>query len=1032
MQLPGRLARWKGDGQNSPLPGAPGTDASSPQPDLFRDLTVVFGLLAVLSAILGLAGMHFGITILSSVYPGYRTIALSAALIWIVTGSLLSLNSLRPLRGAAAKAAMLVLGAIILLEAFELPLNIFGGHSAIEDFLTGIGALFLGPSSSPISPVASALIIGAAVSLFLIVRDPGKSPQNRSLRDAVGICGSIMGITSFTFVLSYIFGDPLLYGTQFIPMAAISALAAFFLGTGLVTAAGPEAVPLRYVTGATTRARLLRIFLPLFVGIILVQQIVFSTMYSHNLGRDAILTAGSLVIFVLVTGFFVSRISVTLGNALDRAEAELVRKNEDLGAMNEELIALEEELRQNIEELGKSETALRESLFFARNVLNNLFSFVGVTTPGGVLVEANRAPMEAAGITADECLNRFFWDGYWWCYDAEVQAKIRASCERAAAGETSRFDIQARMAGGSLMWIDYQIAPLRDSTGRIINLIPSGIDITERKRWEEALRESEQGLARSQMIAHLGSWDLDLVNNRLSWSDEVYRIFGLRPQEFRATYEAFLDAVHPEDRAAVDAAYSASLREGKDSYTIDHRVIQKDTGKVRHVHEKCEHLRDETGKIIRSAGMVHDITERKAAEEALRRAHDELEHRVQERTKELNLAVGAIGTERRRLYDVLETLPVYVCLLDRDYRMPFANKYFRDTFGYSETRCCHDFLFGLGKPCDTCETFTVMKTRAPHHWYWKGPNGRDYDIYDFPFYDTDGALLILEMGIDITVQKKAQEDLRKSHDILEERVRERTSELAGRNEDLNAANEELSCTQEELQQNLEELSRREHELSEALAEKDVLLSEIHHRVKNNLSAFISLLSLEGSYDDSPAGATLKKDLQNRARSMALIHETLYRTRKYSTVEMDLYLKTLVGQVTGTYALPGKLHVEVEAGGIVLDLSRATTCGLIVNELVTNSFKYAFSAPFDCTDPNGRTCIIAVTLQEEGEKYVLRIRDNGIGLPAGFDARNARSLGLKLVNFLAKHQLRATVDVRSGPGTEFELRFPVNQQFRKDP
>jgi two-component sensor histidine kinase len=114
------------------------------------------------------------------------------------------------------------------------------------------------------------------------------------------------------------------------------------------------------------------------------------------------------------------------------------------------------------------------------------------------------------------------------------------------------------------------------------------------------------------------------------------------------------------------------------------------------------------------------------------------------------------------------------------------------------------------------------------------------------------------------------------------------------------------------------------------------------------------------------------------------------------------------------------------------LSRATTCGLIVNELVTNSFKYAFSAPFDCTDTGGRICIIAVTLGEEGGNHVLRIRDNGIGLPAGFDARNARSLGLKLVNFLAKHQLRATVDVRSGPGTEFELRFPVNQQYGKDP
>lgn len=139
-------------------------------------------------------------------------------------------------------------------------------------------------------------------------------------------------------------------------------------------------------------------------------------------------------------------------------------------------------------------------------------------------------------------------------------------------------------------------------------------EIKEKQKVENALQENVLLLSKSQEIAHIGSWELDLVTNHLTWSDEVYRIFGVEPQEFQATYVAFLDAVHPSDRVKVDNSYTDSLQENITGYELDHRIIRRDNGEVRYVNEKCIHFRDNKNKIIRSIGMVLDVTDRKEIE----------------------------------------------------------------------------------------------------------------------------------------------------------------------------------------------------------------------------------------------------------------------------------------------------------------------------------------------------------------------------------------------------------------------------------
>ncbi len=139
-----------------------------------------------------------------------------------------------------------------------------------------------------------------------------------------------------------------------------------------------------------------------------------------------------------------------------------------------------------------------------------------------------------------------------------------------------------------------------------------------RKQAEEELKQSEELLKQTQEISHVGSWSLDLKKNKLTWSDEVYKIFGIKPQEFKASYEAFLEAVHPDDKTIVDQAYITAIN-NKKPYEIAHRILRPN-GEVRDVYEKSMDIIDETGKTIRSIGMVQDITERKKADEALRQA----------------------------------------------------------------------------------------------------------------------------------------------------------------------------------------------------------------------------------------------------------------------------------------------------------------------------------------------------------------------------------------------------------------------------
>src|SRR5581483_12346632 len=169
--------------------------------------------------------------------------------------------------------------------------------------------------------------------------------------------------------------------------------------------------------------------------------------------------------------------------------------------------------------------------------------------------------------------------------------------------------------------------------------------------------------------------------------------------------------------------------------------IRHASGKLTDVMYNATVYRNEAGEIEGVFAAARDITAAKKAQEA-------------------------VAAERQRLNGILEVLPAYVVLLTPDYHVPFANRIFRERFGDSHGKRCFEYLFGRTEPCEICETYKVLKTGAPGGWEWTGPDGRIYDIYDFPFTDTDGSTLILEMGIDITERKQAENHLTQQAALL--------------------------------------------------------------------------------------------------------------------------------------------------------------------------------------------------------------------------------------------------------------------------
>lgn len=264
-----------------------------------------------------------------------------------------------------------------------------------------------------------------------------------------------------------------------------------------------------------------------------------------------------------------------------------------------------------------------------RSVLNNLFAFVGVLEPDGTLVEANRAPLDAAGLEAKDVIGKKFWDCYWWNYSPSLQMQLKDACERARGGETVRYDVEVQVAGGHLIWLDFQLAPLRDADGEIVNLIPSGIDISERMTMVEALKASHHTF--QNLVAHspFGIYTVDADFRLAHVSDGAQPIFASVRPLIGHDFADALRIIWPEPFATAAIELFRNTLATGDTYRAPPPTVtrRQDSDEVESYDWMIERIAMPDGR----PGVVcnfYDLSERQRYDQHIRLLMREVNHRA--------------------------------------------------------------------------------------------------------------------------------------------------------------------------------------------------------------------------------------------------------------------------------------------------------------------------------------------------------------------------------------------------------------------
>ncbi len=605
----------------------------------------------------------------------------------------------------------------------------------------------------------------------------------------------------------------------------------------------------------------------------------------------------------------------------------VMSREQALREQNEELSMTEEELRQQVDEYLKSQDELLE----VNHALEALFkaaplAIVTFDAVGNVKMW-NPAAERIFGWGRDEVVG----GPYPLIPDGKTE-EFQSVLNRALSGETlAGIELHRRKKSGLSIDVSLDAAPLYNAKGEIAGVIALLADIGERKRAEKALWESDKRFTLFMDNLPARAYMKDVNGHYIYVNETLRRYFDERNIAWLGMRD---DDIWPDSTAALFKENDLFVLEKKTAVQVIEPVVEDD-GLSYWLDSKFPIL-NENGDAIIIAGVTVDITERKQAEDALQ-------------------------AERARLFSLLQGLPAYVYLKAPDHTVRFANSCFRQNFGDPEGKKCYEIFQGNHGVCNECRALRSLATQTTCKWEWT-TGTRTYEVYDYPFTDSDGSPLTLELGIDITERIAAEEQTRAS-----------------------------------------------------LKEKEVLLKEIHHRVKNNLQVISSLLNLQSRHIHDQRDVAMFMDSQLRVKSMALIHENLYQTKNLARIDFAGYINKLSANLFRSFGINhSAVNLNLKIADVSLGIDTAVPCGLMISELVSNALKHGF--------PRGRMGAIDIELLTDGYgNHTLIVRDDGVGFPADLDLQTTKSLGLQLVGTLTE-QIGGSIVLDRENGTEFRISF----------